>query len=433
MLVVSAVPMNYTPGKLRRVMNLRSFGNTIVILSLLAAAIASPCAADQVVATIAELKDAISAANSGTGDLTILLADGTYVIDVAWGLGLSADGITVRGQNGNRDAVVIQGTGMTGGPTHGFQVRADHVTIADLTIRLVCNHAIQIHGESPHDADDVVLRNLVIQDTGEQMVKASYRDGEAAFGSDRGLVENCWFEYTAGVGPQWYIGGVDVHHGKDWVVRGNTFRNIRSPGPSVAEHAVHFWTDSQNTLVEGNVIVNCDRGIGFGLGSRGHINGVIVNNMIYHGITGGFSDVGIELENATGSFVCNNSIVQEHAYPAAISYRFSGSSGITIANNLIHLAGSNPIWSRDGGSATLIANVTNASPDWFRNPAAGDLHLRDIPLPTVIDQGSPVCGVTHDFDGDVRPQGDGIDIGADERYGTSLKGSSWGALKAIYR
>lgn len=414
-------------------MSLRAFGNTIAIFSLLAAAYAPPCAADQVVATVAELKAAISAANSGTGDLTILLADGIYEIDVAWGLGLSADGITVRGQSGNRDAVVIQGTGMTGtGPTHGFQVTADHVTIADLTIRLVRNHAIQIHGESPHDADDVVLRNLLIQDIGEQMVKASYRDGETAYGADRGLVENCCFEYTAGIGPQYYIGGVDVHHGKDWVVRGNTFRSIRSPGPSVAEHAVHFWTDSQNTIVERNVIVNCDRGIGFGLGSRGHVDGVIANNMIYHGLTGGYSDVSIELENSTGTFVCNNSIVQEHSYPAAISYRFSGSSGITIANNLIHLAGSNPIWSRDGGAATLIANVANASLDWFRNPPAGDLHLQDKPLPTVIDQGSPACGLTEDFDGEQRPQGDGIDIGADERSGTNLRASSWGGLKAHY-
>ena len=47
----------------------------------------NPVPAAQLVSTTAELQSALSAANSGTGDPTILLADGTYSLTSApWGL-----------------------------------------------------------------------------------------------------------------------------------------------------------------------------------------------------------------------------------------------------------------------------------------------------------------------------------------------------------
>jgi hypothetical protein len=57
--------------------------------------------------------------------------------------------------------------------------------------------------------------------------------------------------------PQHSIGGIDAHNAVGWIVRDNTFRKIRSPAGSVAEHAVHFWSGSRDTLVERNLIVDC--------------------------------------------------------------------------------------------------------------------------------------------------------------------------------
>jgi len=398
-----------------------------------AAVLCGPASAQQVVSTVAQLESAVTKANAGTASPEILIQAGTYTLTQA--LPLRAAGMIVRSQSGSRTSVVLEGTGMTSGVTHIFHVFGNDVTIADLTLRNVWNHAVQVHGESVA-ADRTVLRNLVIQDTGQQMVKVSYKQGSAA-SADDGLVEGCLFEYTAGIGPQYYIGGIDAHQAKNWIVRGNTFRGIRSPDTNVAEHAVHFWSDASGTLVERNLIINCDRGIGFGLGNRGHQGGIIRNNMIYHADLGADrGDVGIELENAAGAQVYNNTVYQEHGYPAAISVRWGGSNAY-VANNLCHTAGTGQvIWKRDGPTVTQEANVVGAQASWFVDVSSGDLHLASA-VPSVVDQGVAVGGLTDDFDGRSRPMGGGPDIGASE-YGAGgglglLQLKSWGAVKASYR
>jgi hypothetical protein len=410
-----------------------SFLRTIPFLLLVFAASSR---AEQVVHDLSGLKSALSQANSGTGDKTITLSPGTYALDGRYGLGITRNGITVRGQSGDPGSVVILGQGIDGGISHCFQVFADDAVFENMTLGEVSDHAIQIHGESPSDADRPILRNLVIRDTGQQMVKISYRDGEASYHSDGGLVEDCEFLYTAGIGPQYYIGGIDAHNAHDWIVRRNRFSGIRSPGSTVAEHAIHFWSQSTNTLCEKNWIINCDRGIGFGLGDRGHVGGIIRNNMIYHADLGSdYGDVGIELENSSGTKVVHNTVYLEHDAPGGISVRFAGSTGVQVLNNLIKIAGSgSPIWFRNGATATTGGNVTTANAAWFSNLGSGDLHLSSSAPGTVIDAGVEGTGVAEDFDGEPRPSGAKSDVGADELQGvSSLDPTSWGRLKNLYR
>ncbi|MBN2586086.1 MAG: hypothetical protein JXR55_02230, partial [Candidatus Fermentibacteraceae bacterium] len=238
-------------------------------------------------------------------------------------------------------------------------------------------------------------------DTGEQMLKVSTDFGSGW--SDGGIVENCSFEYSAGIGPQYYIGGVDGHQCRDWTVRDCYFYGIRSPEADLAEHAIHFWSESEGTVAERNRITSCDRGIGFGLGDSGHGSGMIRNNFVHT-----TRDVGIGLENASGVDVYNNSLYTED-YVNSIEYRFPGTSGGEIINNLA----SGSIASRDGGSATVGSNVTSAQVSWFQNAASGDLHLSHAAA-GVVDSGQTLSDVILDYDSEERPYGPAYDIGGDE-------------------
>lgn len=376
-----------------------------------------PALADTVVVgSTSELQNAVSSA--GSGGRTILVEDGTYTLTNT--LYVSAPNVTIAGQSGNRNAVIIQGDGMSSSASVGnvITVAADNFTLEYVTLQRAGNHLIQVRGET--DADSPTIRNCILRDAYEQIVKVSVNTSNTSVSSDNGLVENCIFEYSAGIGPQYYIGGIDAHAADNWVVRNNTFRDIISPSNSVAEYAVHFWNDSSNNLVENNVIINCDRGIGFGLNSRGNTGGTIRNNMIYHAANkGSYADTGIAIHNSPNTQIHNNTVYMEHGYPNAIEYRFSGTTNASIVNNLTNKT----IRNLDGASASLSSNITNASSGWFVNVGSGDLHL-DSPVSQVVDQGQTISGLNRDIDGDVRPQGAGYDIGADEYLdGTSARPS----------
>ena len=209
------------------------------------------------------------------------------------------------------------------------------------------------------------------------------------------------------------IGGIDAHGSTGWIVRHNTFKNIASPNTSVAEFAVHFWdAPSANNTIERNLIIDCDRGIGFGLQGRGNSGGIIRNNMIYHSNNNDpYADVGIALADSPNTQVYNNTVYFENSMSFSMEYRFSATQNAVFTNNLTN----KPIVSRDSGGASLSNNVTNATASWFKGVSSGDLHLASA-VSTVVNMGKAVSGLSDDFDGEARASG--VDIGADE-FGAS--------------
>jgi len=356
------------------------------------------------VSSVNAFKNAISQANNSGGNMTILITDGTYQVASADSYPyLTASNVVIRSQSGNRDAVILTGGGMrdiNNETENGIGLQGNNVTIADLTIKEVANHAISVNG------DNLYVHNVKIENTFQQMLKGT----GAGDGADNGRVQCSLFEYTAGVGPQFYIGGIDVHKGNNWQVSDNIFKNIASPSVTNAEHAIHFWRASGNNTIERNIITACDRGIGFGLGNdvnNGNTGGIIRNNIIYNNGSGLFDDVGIGLEYSPDTKVYNNTI--NVVYQNAIEYRFSATTNVAIANNLTNKS----ISTRDGAQASLQKNFTNAQSSWFVNLSSGDLRLNSD-YSELVNQGIYLSEVEEDIDQTPRPQGNSFDIGAYE-------------------
>jgi hypothetical protein len=299
------------------------------------------------------LYQAVTQANKNNQPDMIKLARGEY--QLAQRLIFSEPNTHLMGESGIASEVVVSGKGMqrSRGVEILLDIQADHISVTGLTLQNVANHLIQVRAEK--DADYFKLSNSILRNAYEQMLKVSSYEGNPHF-SDAGQVENCVFEYTEGIGPQFYIGGIDAHKSANWVVQHNQFKGIASPDKRVAEHAIHFWKGSKGTQVLHNTFINNDRGVGFGLGNRKnqHDGGIIKNNVFFHYANEHpYADTSIGLESSPNTQVVGNTIYQSHRYPNAIEYRFKYTQNVVIRNNQVNKR----IASRDGGQAMVSGNV----------------------------------------------------------------------------
>jgi hypothetical protein len=359
------------------------------------------------VSTEPQLQSAVKALTSGT---TIVIAAGTYKLTATLYVKGTLSNVVIRGASNSRNDVVLVGLGMnaasgnvpfgiwTGGNISG-------VTIANLTIRDVHEHAIIINPRTV----GARIYNVRMLDIGDQFMKGN--PDANGVGPASGVVEYSVIEYTTEA-PDTYTNGVDVHGGRDWIIRGNLFRNITSSA-GLAGPAVLMWNRSANTITEANTFLNCERGIAYGLIDRAngneHEGGIIRNNMIYRSATQA-GDVGIIVSDSPNTQVLNNTVFLSGTYATPIEYRFATTTGTMLINNLL----SGSIGARNGATGTARNNLTGATSSLFVNAAAGDLHLT-ASATTAIDRGLAVVDVAKDIDGQNRPAGPAFDIGADER------------------
>jgi hypothetical protein len=373
-----------------------------------------------------ELRAIVGGASPGT---TILLHDGVYALDqgdAASRLDFATPGVTLRSFSGDRDAVVLDGDWVT----HELVfVRASNVTIANLTVREAYDHPIHVTGGAA-TITGTRLHNLRVVDPGQQAIKIN---ASGAAYADQGTIECSSIELTDAGRPHvrdsCYTGGVDAHAAWGWLVRRNRISGFWCPS-GLSEHGVHFWSASRDTVVEENVIVDCARGVGFGLGATGagrsypddpypgvgylgHVDGVIRNNFVAAAdpdllaSDSGF-DAGIAVEQARFVRVVHNTVVSTAAPFSSIEWRWENTqAGVT--NNLV----SHFLRPRDGAQANLAGNIQDAPTTWFRSVAEGDLHLRTGALPPV-GAGAAVGPGLADGDLDLEPRTPPRDVGADE-------------------
>ncbi len=271
----------------------------------------------------------VDAIRKASPDTEFLLRDGTYKLD-HYAL-VVGSGITIRSLSGNRNSVTLAGRGYQE-PAEGLMLGGDDITIADLSITAMRDHAISVK-PGMGARQQTRIYNVHLYDIGTQHVKVS------AGGTIDGLVACSSIGYTADGVAGDYIGGIDLHESENWLVRDNTLYNIRGDGTGcnvdtdcgryISGPAVLVWNNSKNTVVTRNLFYDNYRNIAFGLG-RGHEGGVISDNLVVQDSPG---DAGIELQTASGTRVESNTVVLAGYYRGAIEYR--DSSELKILSNTL--------------------------------------------------------------------------------------------------
>ncbi len=370
-----------------------------------------PPPADDSVVSVTNLNELKAAIAAASGPTTIYLEDGTYPVTTERFVNVDRDDITLRSRSGDPATVIIEGQGMAapGQYGHGIFIEngADNVTIADLTVRQTQHHGIFVNPGS----DNCRIYNVVVSDTGEQLIKASGHEAKR-----NGSVACSWIGYTTTLDDGddgWYTNGVDLIDSQGWVIRNNTFRNIQhKPGltAQLAGPAILVWQGSSDTIVEGNRIIDCDRGIAFGDSSGSgvqHTGGVIRNNTI-KGYSG--SDAGIGVVRSVDAVVEHNTVyAPDGVYGYSIEADQSETTGCLIRNNFTD----EPILAdRRGAVATVSGNRSDAQASDFRDADSGDLHLAATAV-NAIDAATVIAERTYDIDCDA-VAGTAPDLGADE-------------------
>jgi hypothetical protein len=335
--------------------------------------------ADAPFATISQASSLVTAGS------TVHVAPGVYAEEIQTTASGTADApITFVSDTQGGAKIVPPTDGVTG---DGWRAAGDYITIdgfeidgANYQAGQIWNTGIYLTG-SYDTATNCLVHNIALNDG----------DGHGAGGIvtdnyDGGVYDNVVGCVVHDVGNNQFDHGIYIGTSGDVV--NNVVYNIASVG-------IHLWHNATNVNIENNTITNCSAGILVGGGD--YYNGFegpddytnVFNNIVYA------NDYGIEEEGNTGT---HNTYVDNLVYDSTYAdYRLQ--NGNTYSGNI---AADPQLMYYEGGSG-------------------GDYQL--APTSPAIDAGvmsdAGVNAPTTDIDGNLRPSGATVDIGAYEYTDTA--------------
>jgi hypothetical protein len=217
-------------------------------------------------------------------------------------------------------------------------------------------------------------------------------------------------------------GGVTSAHGvHDITIDSNLIYDIgwpdggspKCPSSTVQTGGIITETDGVNMVYTNNIVYHVSGGWGISPGTNG---GIVANNLVFENSNGGIVIVpegGVPI--VENNIVLNNGVVV-------------GQCGISVPSGASITYAHNDLWNNNGGNYCIQWGNSDQSvhPDDISiNPAlgttfvnwqadgSGDYHQK-AGSPTINKGSSSTGAPTDDFDGNLRPQGAGYDIGAYE-------------------
>jgi lysophospholipase L1-like esterase len=345
---------------------------------------------------------------------TILLEDGHYMMPRY--VEIKTDKVTLRGASGNPDRVIIDGANSQHGELIGLS-RCTGVTIADLTIQNAQHNGFKINSQT--NVQELTIYNCVIHNIWQRGVKSVKvpQENRELLRPKRCRIQYCLFyndrsknlaDDPGDIAGGNYVGGIDIMYATDWVISDNVFINIQG-ATREARGAIFIWHESQDCVIERNIIIDCDAGICLGNPYRPQdtpyhcLRCTARSNFITRAPEGGIVTV-----YTRDCKVIHNTIYEPDSRLGRLIRLVYDNEGLVVAGNLL---GGPEIRNESSSQVVFVNNLAKDLTGAFVDPARGDLHITERAT-DVIDKAKPLPDVTTDID--AQPRDSTPDIGADE-------------------
>jgi len=341
---------------------------------------------------------------------TILLADGCY--QMPHYVEIRADNVTVRSESGNRERVIIDGSESRDGELLGVRA-CSGVTIADLTIQNIKWNGFKINSET--NVQKLTIHNCIIHNIWQRGVKGVKvpPENRHAIRPRQCRIQYCLFyndrpkrltDDEADIAQGNYIAGIDVMYAKEWIISDNVFVGIQGR-TGEGRGAVFLWFDTQDCVVERNIVIDCDIGLQLGNPHRADavqyhcVRCVARNNFITRA-----PEAGLVTAYTRDCKLLHNTVHDPDSRMNRLIRTVRANPGLIVANNLISGPG---ISLESGSEIVFVNNLQRDMTSALADPAHGDLHLTKH-----VGDAARLPDVMNDID---RERRDAMpDIGADE-------------------